>query len=65
MKARYLETQVGKTLPVLFEAEAGELWQGHSGNYCLVCAAGEKLHGIMKNVKIHSVQGQKLMGIIV
>ena len=64
-KRAYLAAQVGRTLPVLFET-AGPGWvQGHSDNYCLVRAGGEKLHGIMKNVKILSVSREKLMGIIV
>ncbi|MBR1658970.1 MAG: tRNA (N(6)-L-threonylcarbamoyladenosine(37)-C(2))-methylthiotransferase MtaB [Oscillospiraceae bacterium] len=66
MQRSYLTSQVGRTLPVLFETrEADGRWQGHSDNYCLVSAKGESLHGIMKNVKILSVEGQKLIGIIV
>ena len=62
MRRDYLAAQVGRTLPVLFETEAEGLWQGHSDNYLLVCAP-EGGHGIMKNVKITSVSGEKLMGI--
>ena len=65
MQRTYLENQIGRMLPVLFETEADGAWQGHSGNYCLVCAEGQSLHGIMRNVKILSLRGQKLMGIIV
>ena len=65
MRREYLSAQVGRTLPVLFETAEGEaLWQGHSDNYCLVLAAGGG-HGIMKNVKILSSDGEKLMGNIV
>ena len=64
MRRAYLELQVSLTLPVLFETEQDGLWQGHSDNYCLVRAQGAG-HGIMRNVKILSIQGQNLMGIIV
>ena len=56
---------MGKTLPVLFEARHGDLWQGHSDHYCEVLAAGENLHGIMENVQISARDGKKLVGIIV
>ena len=65
MQRAYLEAQIGKTLPVLFETEQGECWQGHSDNYCEVCAVGENLHGIIKNVKITARNGKKLIGNIV
>ena len=65
MRREYLSGQAGRTLPVLFETGENGLWQGHSDNYCVVCAEGENLHGIMKNVKILHARGQKLMGIIV
>ena len=65
MQQRYLETMVGKELSVLFETEKDGMWSGHSENYCEVCAEGEKLHAVVKNVKITSVSGKKLMGIII
>ena len=65
MQRAYLAEQVGRSLPVLFETERDGIWQGHSGNYCLVCAEGTALHGIIRNVKILTVRGKKLMGIIV
>ena len=61
----YLDAQIGRILPVLFETEQADGWHGHSDNYCEVCAVGEKLHGIMKNVKITARNGEKLIGIIV
>ena len=63
----YLESQLGKTLPVLFETEEDGLVQGHADNYCLVRApkAREKVRGTIKNVKILTVDGQILMGNIV
>ena len=65
MQLAYLEAQVGKTLPVLFETEQSGRWQGHSDNYCEVLASGDALHGIMKNVQITAREGKKLVGIIV
>jgi threonylcarbamoyladenosine tRNA methylthiotransferase MtaB len=66
MQLAYLDAQVGQTLPVLFEtAQPDGRWQGHSDNYCEVLAAGDSLHGIMKNVQITAREGKKLVGIIV
>lgn len=65
MQRSYLEAQVGKNLSVLFETGHGGFWNGHSANYCEVEAAGESLHGIVKNVKITGVNGKKLIGIII
>jgi len=65
MQQSYLDAQLGAVLPVLFETEQEDGWHGHSDNYCEVCAAGENLHGIMKNVKITARNGEKLIGNIV
>ena len=65
MQSAYLDAQVGTTLPVLFETAHGGVWQGHSDNYCEVCARGEQLHGIMKNIQITGRDGLKLVGNIV
>ncbi|MBQ2618357.1 MAG: tRNA (N(6)-L-threonylcarbamoyladenosine(37)-C(2))-methylthiotransferase MtaB [Oscillospiraceae bacterium] len=63
LEQRYLQSQVGRTLSVLFETEKDGLWQGHSENYCLVRAEGADMHGIMRNAKILAVQGQNLVGL--
>ena len=65
MQRAYLDDQVGKTLPVLFETEQDGRWQGHSDNYCEVLAPGREKHGIMENVQISRREGLKLVGIIV
>ena len=65
MQAAYLDAQIGTKLPVLFETAHGGVWQGHSDNYCEVCARGEQLHGIMKNIQITGRDGLKLVGNIV
>ena len=65
MEAEYLRSCVGKTLSVLFETEEGEQSLGHAPNYCLVEAAGKGLHGLVKNVKITGVSGNKLVGTVI
>ena len=65
MQWDYLDAQVGKVLPVLFETEQQDGWHGHSDNYCEVAAVGDALHGIMRNVKITARAGEKLIGNIV
>ncbi|MBR4424771.1 MAG: tRNA (N(6)-L-threonylcarbamoyladenosine(37)-C(2))-methylthiotransferase MtaB, partial [Oscillospiraceae bacterium] len=63
LERRYLQSQIGRTLAVLFETEKDGLWQGHSENYCLVRAEGADMHGIMRNVKILGLEGQNLVGL--
>ena len=58
----YLEANAGKTLAVLFETEENGVWQGHSDTYIEVQAKGESLRGIVKNVKITGISGDKLVG---
>ncbi len=65
MQLEYLESQLGKTLSVLFETEKDGVWSGHSENYCEVEAAGTQLHGVVKNVKITELKDKKLIGIII
>ncbi|MGM9591198.1 MAG: tRNA (N(6)-L-threonylcarbamoyladenosine(37)-C(2))-methylthiotransferase MtaB [Oscillospiraceae bacterium] len=61
----YLESAVGKTLPVLFETEEDGMWQGHSDTYVLVRAEGEDLRGTVKTVEITGVSGEILVGKII
>ena len=64
MERRWLESQTGKTLPVLFEEERDGRWQGHAPNYALVRAAGEGLHNRLLNVKITGAEGEALSGVL-
>ncbi len=64
LEARWLESRVGRTLPVLFEEEKDGLWQGHAPNYALVRAAGENLHNRLADVKITGVGEGALAGIV-
>ncbi len=61
----YLESAVGKTLPVLFETQENGMWQGHSDTYVLVRAEGEDLRGTVKTVEITGVSGEILVGKII
>lgn len=65
MELGFLRTQVGRTLPVLFETESGGLWHGHAGNYCEVCADGRSLRGIVRNVAITRIVDKKLIGNVI
>ncbi|HBR08405.1 MAG TPA: tRNA (N(6)-L-threonylcarbamoyladenosine(37)-C(2))-methylthiotransferase MtaB [Clostridiales bacterium] len=65
MKTAYLYSQIGAELPVLFETEAEGVSVGHADNYALVSAVGERLRGVVKNVKITGVSGEMLVGHIV
>ncbi len=51
----YLESLVGKVLPVLFEQSAGETSQGHAPNYAQVLAGPPGLHNVVRDVKILGV----------
>ena len=64
MERRWLEGQVGRVLPVLFEEEKGGLWQGHAPSYALVRAQGENLHNQLLSVKITGVEGSALTGTV-
>ena len=58
----WLESWVGRTLPVLFEEEKDGLWRGHAPNYTEVFAAGEGLHNVIKDVEIVEVCQGSLKG---
>ena len=64
-RKNYMESFIGETLPVLFETNKENTWEGHSDTYLLVQAEGENLRGLVKNVKILSVKAEKLVGVIV
>ena len=61
----FLESMIGKTLPVLFETQDGENWQGHSDNYLEVRAEGENLRGTVHNVRINEVSDGILVGNVI
>lgn len=64
-RSAFLESMIGKTLPVLFETKEGECWQGHSDNYLEVRADGENLRGTVHNVRIDAVSEGILVGNVI
>ncbi|MCD8358790.1 MAG: tRNA (N(6)-L-threonylcarbamoyladenosine(37)-C(2))-methylthiotransferase MtaB [Oscillospiraceae bacterium] len=62
MHRAYLEAQLGKTLPVLFETEEDGFWQGHAENYCLVRVRARAARGVIQNVKILRCDDEALFG---
>ena len=64
-RRRFLESMIGKALPVLFETKEGECWQGHSDNYLEVRAEGENLRGTVHNVRIDAVSEGILVGNVI
>ena len=65
MRADFLASNVGRTLPVLFETEEDGFSVGHSDSYALVKAEGTGLRGTMTDVHILSADGEMLYGEIV
>ena len=64
LEAKWLDSQIGRTLPVLFEEEKDGLWQGHTPNYALVRAQGEDLHNRLLDVHITGMEAGALLGAI-
>ena len=60
----WLESWVGKTLPVLFEEEKDGLWRGHAPNYTEVFAPGEGFHNGIRDVTITGLHGEGLLGAV-
>ena len=54
----YLESCVGRILPVLFEND----WEGHGDNYCVVRVETPTKRGSVRNVIITGVDGEILLG---
>ena len=61
----FLKTQVGLTLPILFETYENGMNCGYSENYTHVLAAGDDLRGKIVNVKITAVEGNGCIGEII
>lgn len=61
----FLDASVGQTLPVLFETCEDGMWCGHSDTYVMTMTEGDKLRGLVKNVKIIGVSGENLVGKVV
>ena len=65
MHREYMLSALGTELVVLFESEADGGFIGHSDNYLSVFAAGEKLRGQMRRVRIVSLDEDLLRGVII
>lgn len=63
MRAAYMQSCVGQTLPVLFESGDGSGSVGHSDNYMLVRVEREGLHSQLRDVRITGVSGDELEGV--
>ena len=62
----FLKTQVGLTLPVLFEVENDNVWEGYSPNYSHVLVkTNENLENTIRNVKIISIDSNSCIGELV
>ena len=64
LRRSFLETSVGKTLPVLFETKENGMWTGHSDTYVLVKTEGENLRNKVLNIKITGIEGDCLTGVM-
>ena len=65
MKLAFLDSQIGLTLPVLFESGGDEETAiGHSDNYRLVRAPGTDLRGQIRQVRIRERKEEILYGVI-
>ncbi len=59
----FLQNQIGRTEPVLFERQKNGLWEGHTMNYTLVTIkSSENLANKIIDVKITSVSNGKCIG---
>ena len=65
MQEEYLDSMVGKTVPVLYETEHNGFWHGHSDNYCEVAAEGSELHGKTLQTLIVERKDKKLYGKVI
>ena len=59
LQHKYLEEQIGRSLPVLWENDH----EGHSGNYCLVRSVQTRTRGTVQNIQITAVEDGRLLGI--
>ncbi len=64
-ESKFLATQVGLTVPVLFETYESGVNCGYSDNYTHVSAIGVDMRGKIVNVKITAVEGDGCAGEII
>ncbi len=61
----YLNEYIGKEVEVLFEQEENGYYKGHTKNYIVVNAKGEKIENKIMNVKIEKQNSLELFGKII
>lgn len=60
---RYLESQIGKTMGVLFEEEKDGRWEGYTDTYVRVAVEStEDLQGEIRAVRLDGIEGELVMG---
>lgn len=65
-EADFLKSQVGKSFPVLFEADENDFAVGYTPNYSRVAVKTDlKLTGEIHNVKIISAEHERCIGVLV
>ncbi len=65
-KARFLASQVGQTLSVLFESAQGGVWHGHARNYVEVSVScGENLHNCERLVRVTRADEDGVYGTLI
>jgi len=66
LEQQFLQSQIGKTIPVLFESNTknANTWQGHTSNYCQVKVQGTNLANTLKYVQVTGITGNTLTGTI-
>lgn len=62
MEQEFMHSQLGKTLPVIFETEHRGKIVGHSDNYCQVTLNGITEKSVVRNVKIITIEDKMLVG---
>ncbi|MDR2502560.1 MAG: tRNA (N(6)-L-threonylcarbamoyladenosine(37)-C(2))-methylthiotransferase MtaB [Oscillospiraceae bacterium] len=62
MRERFIASQLGRTLPVLFERESGGRRIGYTGNYLEVSVSGALSRGDMLNVSLTRARGSEIFG---
>lgn len=65
MRRAYLADCVGRVYPVLFEQPRDGRYFGHAPNYMEVLVEGADLHNQVRDVKITSIDGERLLGELV
>lgn len=58
---KFLKTQIGKNVEVLFEEQDGDYWKGHTRNYLMVKKEGENLENALEKVEVIALDESDLV----